>query len=94
MNLDEVLQQIDEAARDMKLNDQYSIVPGDGSIKDIEPGVITFHCNNCTDEAPLLQLGPKDEIRVRGKLVENDRIVVRALQHFVIHGLIPPTAGD
>lgn len=68
-----------------------------------DPNVIKFFCGNSCSEFPILELGPKDEIRVRGVLIERDYEVVEALRHFVKHGNVntgshpprlPITRGD
>lgn len=51
---------------------------------------ITFDVPNSGCKDPVLQLGPKDEIRVRGKLVENYQEVVDALRWFVTYGINNP----
>lgn len=47
---------------------------------------ITFHLEDDPPDKPILQLGPKGEIRIRGKLVERDREVVNAMRHFLTGG--------
>ncbi len=60
----------------------------------MQEGVIAFDCDANKSGHPLLALGPKDEIRVRGKLIERDYEVVEALRYFVKHGnLTMPKEG-
>lgn len=51
-----------------------------------EEETIVFSVPGDPEGRPILQLGPGDEIRVRGKLVERDVEVVNALRHFLTSG--------
>ena len=53
-----------------------------------DDGAIKFRCGGCDPDHPILELGPKDEIRVRGVLIERDYEVVEALRHFIRHGFV------
>ena len=47
-------------------------------------GAICFHTADAKEgDPPIIQLGPADEIYVRGKLIEHDKELVEAMRAFV-----------
>ncbi len=72
----------------MTTEENNKVIPFIPPLSDDSENTIKFWCKSDESKFPVLELGPKDEIRVRGKLIERDYEVVEALRHFVTHGVI------